>query len=238
VGINAQQDETFPPIRSIASPSNHRDLVGLMTSAGPLRPGRLLRGALHDGNVPPVGLSGDGQIHLLDLRRQGEGSGLPPSWVCPHSWPLHDPEWTHGGARSPAFFVESALRLVPYAAGPVGDALDLLGRGESVYVGCRLGKDRTGLMVLLLGRLFNVPDAALVQDYAHTGAEYAGNTDWVRRYARDRGEDADKVAGRLAVIEDIPAGILAGLPERTTLLALLKLTETQIAAAMETATRP
>jgi hypothetical protein len=135
-----------------------------MTSAGILRPDRLLRGALHDRNVPLVGLSGGGRIHLLDLRRQGEGIGSPSSWVCPHPWPLHDPEWTHERIRPPAFFVASALRLVSYAAGPVADALNLLARGEPVYVGCRLGKDRTGLMILLLGRLFGVPDAALVRD--------------------------------------------------------------------------
>lgn len=132
--------------------------------------------------------------------------------------------------------MDSALRLVPLAAGPVADAVTLLGRGERVYVGCRLGKDRTGLLVLLLGRLFGVPDETLVRDYMRTAAEYAAATDWVHGYAHARGEDVDRVAVRLKVTEKVPVGILAGLPERANLTVLLGLDETQVQAAMRALT--
>jgi hypothetical protein len=208
-----------------------------VTAAGVLRPGRLFRGALHDRSAPLVQPHGDGVAHLMDLRTTEEFVRLPVSWVCSHAWPLRDPEWTHGGDRSPAFFVDSALRLVPLSAGPMADLLMLLGRGERVYVGCRLGKDRTGLVVLLLGRLFGVSDAVLVRDYVRTAAEYAAASDWVRAYAGGRGEAVDRVARRLQVTEEVPAGILARLPERADLLALLGLTETAVRSAMLSLTR-
>lgn len=220
----------------VVPPANERDLAGWATSAGPVRPGRLIRGALHTSAAPATPPAGADVLHLIDLRRPDEGSGPVPRWCQVHHWPLQDPEWSRSARRTPEFFVASALRLVDLAGGPVGAAVALLASGEPVYIGCRLGKDRTGLVVLLLGVLFGVPAADLVRDYLCTAQEYAAADDWVRGYARARGEDEAGVAARLRVPAEVPEGILTGLPTRADLLARLGLDERAVAAALHTMT--
>ncbi|MEU7723861.1 tyrosine-protein phosphatase [Streptomyces sp. NPDC040724] len=214
-------------------PDNHRDLAGARCDGGVIRPGVILRGALHDTMTPP-GLAGTrGRVHLLDLRRADEGTGTPPHSVCRHSWPLHDPQWVRGVPRTPRFFVESGLRLVPLMAAAVADAVRILADGGCVYVGCRLGKDRTGLMVLLLGRIFGVDDAALVEDYVRTGEEYLSATAWVEHYARRRGEAVADVTTRLVPPPGVPSVILAELPtQQQELCELLDLDVRAVTAAL------
>jgi hypothetical protein len=165
--------------------------------------------------VTPLGPVDDATpLHLFDLRHTDEATGTPPPYVCRHPWPLHDPQWVSGALRTLRFFVESSLRLVPLMAGPVGDAVTVLaGRGR-VHLGCRLGKDRTGLMTLLLGRLLGIGDADLIADYIRTGQEYRSAPAWVESYARRRGERPADVLDRLAPTPGIPRAILTELPPR------------------------
>lgn len=232
----SRQESTDPTSDVVAPPANERDLAGWATLAGPVRPGHLIRGALHGCAAPAALPSGVDVLHLIDLRRSDEGSGQVPHWCRVHQWPLQDPEWNRTERRTPEFFVASALRLVNVAAGPVGVAVTLLAAGEPVYIGCRLGKDRTGLVVLLLGVLFGVPEADLVRDYLRTAQEYAAAVDWVRGYARARGEDEAGVAARLEVPAEVPEGILSGLPTRADLVTRLGLDEGAVAAALHTMT--
>jgi protein tyrosine/serine phosphatase len=227
------------PRDGVSPPGNFRDLGGWRTRAGTLRTGRLMRGALHDGATLP-GVTGEGgRVHLFDLRQPTEGSRSAPPWVCRHAWPLQDPQWARSAARTPRFFVDSALRLVPLAAAPVRDAVAVLARGDRVYVGCRLGKDRTGLILLLLGRMLEVEDAVLVEDYVRTAEEYRSAPAWVERYARSRNDDTDLVVARLEVPREIPRGILAGLPSgRGELCALLGLGSQDVGAALRALTDP
>jgi hypothetical protein len=202
-----------PDYTLATAPSNYRDLGGLPTRCGVLRDGVLMRGALYDGMEIP-GVSSLHVVHLFDFRREDEAHGQPPPNVCHHKCPLHDPQW-RAGHKTPQFYIDSALRLITAIAPVVVQATELLANQESVFVGCWLGKDRTGLMILLLGRLLGVDESTLVADYLKSSDNFAANRNWVQNYARDRGEDFDTVLESLCPSIDIPLGILAGFPSRS-----------------------
>jgi protein-tyrosine phosphatase len=194
---------------------NYRDLGGLPTRCGALRDGVLLRGGLYGGleiaaeNYLPA-------IHVFDLRQESETIGPSPS-VCIHRWPIHDQLWRSEN-RAPEFYVESSVRLIPALAPAIADAIEILASRESVLVCCRLGKDRTGLMVLLLGRLFGADDSSLVSDYLRSSDYFASNRRWVAQYALSRGEDIDGVMARLCPSSDVPQGILDRIPNQQDVL--------------------
>jgi Tyrosine phosphatase family len=172
-----------------------------------------MRGALHVGMNIPLPDAGSSCIHLFDFRRPNEirGPSANTPNLCRHWWPLHDPEW-RSGERTSRFYVESSLRLASQIGPAVTDAMHLLASGEGLFVGCRLGKDRTGLMVLLLGRLLGLDDDTLIADYVRTADEFSTHSEWVERYAHARSEDSDTLMVRLCPPRDIPIGILAELP--------------------------
>lgn len=197
-----------------APPSNFRDLGGLRGTHGTLAPHRLLRAGLHDlPAAPPAGVEAAG-VHVFDLRsaRECVPPADPAALARHHPWPMHDPEWlTDPARRTEEFFVASAVRQLSLAGPLLTAALGVLAAGEGVLLGCRLGKDRTGMTVLALGRLLGVGDDDLVADYCRTTLAYAAAPAWVRAYAERRGEPVADVARRLAPSPAVPRGILAAL---------------------------
>lgn len=77
-----------------------------------------------------------------------------------------------------------------------------------VVVHCGLGRDRTGLVALLLLALAGVTPDAIVSDYTLSGERLK------RRFARARADDDDPVAARLALrgttIAEVLGDVLAG----------------------------
>jgi protein-tyrosine phosphatase len=197
----------------VRAQDNTRDLGGLPCRDGVLRPGLVWRGAVHDLGEPTLVASTPGPWHFFDLRHGGEARAAPSAGVCHHSWPLDDPARPRSGPKGTGYFVASAIRLLPALSGCVEDLLATLARREPVFVGCRLGKDRTGLVVLVLGALLGVCRDALVRDYTRTARSFVDCPDWVAGYALRRGEDVADVRRRLSPSAEIPRGILSALPD-------------------------
>lgn len=197
-----------------APPSNFRDLGGLRSTHGSLVPNRLLRAGLHDRpGEPPAGVEAGG-VHVFDLRSEREcvAPADPAALARHHPWPMHDPEWlAEPSRRTEEFFVASAVRQLRLAGPLLAAALEVLAAGEGVLLGCRLGKDRTGMIVLALGHLLGLGEDDLVADYCRTAAAYAAAPAWVRAYAERRGEPVAEVARRLAPSPAVPRGILSAL---------------------------
>jgi protein-tyrosine phosphatase len=193
---------------------NTRDLGGLpVPGVGSIRPGRVWRGAAHDRSLPVLAESLP--VHFFDLRRstevaaEGKGSGHR------HHWPVADPAGhrTPPGQRDDDHYVETSLALLPVLGGCLTDLCTTIATAaDPVFVGCRLGKDRTGFVVLLLCTLLGVTREAIVADYVRTGESYRGSPEWVGAYAAARNEDPAEVLRRLSPGEDIPRRILDRIP--------------------------
>jgi protein-tyrosine phosphatase len=214
---------------------NTRELGGLPCHNGTVRHGLIWRGALHDEPVPCATGGVPRAVHLFDLRQPGEVRGEPTPGVCRHRWPLHDPGWTRDRTRDAQYYVDSGLRLLPTLGECIVDILKTLATGQLIFVGCRLGKDRTGLVLLVLGRIIGVRQDALIDDYLRTANAYLAAPEWVARYARARGEDPADVWARLTPPREIPAGILAGLPDDPAAVSTMLGVRTEVAARARTA---
>lgn len=197
---------------------NTRELGGLPCGDGYIRMGVLWRGGTHDRHLPAFAREFGQPFHFFDMRsareipapEQGSGQGT----VCRHHWPIADPEWADPGRRDTAFYIDSGIRLA--LASSFGrcfaDLLATMAGGGTVFVGCRMGKDRSGLVILVLGALLGIPRTALIADYVRTTDSYRASLEWVREYARKRHEDFSAVLRRLTPAAEVPAGILSGLP--------------------------
>jgi len=204
----------------VRSHDNTRDLSDLpVPGVGSIRPGRVWRGAVHDRALPALAQAHP--LHFFDLRRSSEIDQLGVGAAHRHHWPLDDPA---GRARPPAerdddYYVESSLALLPDLGGCLADLCATLATAaEPVFVGCRLGKDRTGFVVLVLCALLGVSREAIVADYVRTAESFGQSPDWVRGYAAARNEAPAEVLRRLSPSADIPRRILARLPGSRELL--------------------
>ncbi len=201
---------------------NTRDLGGLpVPGVGSVRPGRVWRGAAHDRPIPA--LAKNLPVCFFDLRRPDEiaAPGVE-NGVCRtvHPWPLADPM---GARRTPAerdidHYVQSSLALLPGLGGCVTDlCVTLATTTQPVFIGCRLGKDRTGFVVLILCVLLGVADDAIIADYVRTAESFARAPEFVREYAAARNERPAEVLRRLSPTAETPRRILARLPDRESL---------------------
>lgn len=194
---------------------NTRDLGGLpVPGVGSIRPGRVWRGAAHDRPLPA--LADTVPLHFFDLRRPAEIAATDPGGGgCRHPWPVADPAGHRrpAGERDDDHYVESGLAMLPGLGECLTDlCTTLVTTDEPVFVGCRLGKDRTGFVVLVLCVLLGVADHAIVADYVATAASFRRSPEWVRAYAAARNEEPDEVLRRLCPSEDIPRRVLARIP--------------------------
>lgn len=163
-----------------------RDLGGLPTAAGrTTRPGAVVRGPAPDALAPEgwAALHRAGLRSRVDLRSPWE---LPPTpagdlAVVAAPWEeglLDDPTfagWAASGELSCALYYRPFLARWPERATAVLRAVAGAPKG-GVLVHCQRGRDRTGLLTLLLLALAGVPDEVIVAQHveAEAGLRAAG----------------------------------------------------------------
>ena len=170
---------------------NTRDLGGLPTRSGAVvRPGLLLRGGhLHDVSERSAALF---QAiyhvrHIIDLRTDIERSESPDAPIPgaqSYHMPIYDEAMvgiTHEHASDDRASIIACLPDMPElyvdmvtgkAAEHLSDIAHLIvevaARDEAVLFHCTEGKDRTGLVSLVLLSMLDVPMEAIVEDYLFT----------------------------------------------------------------------
>jgi hypothetical protein len=192
---------------------NSRDMGGL-----PVRGGHFTRSGVvfrADAGVLPVpSLAVDlesryGRVRVLDLRDAREvaaGSPLDRS-IALHRFPFSDPEWKHDPQvpRGPDRFLEHYLRMLPVAYKAAGRLTQLMAESTSpVVVACRIGKDRTGLVMMVLLFMAGVPIQWIVRDFNLTARCYLANLSWVEGYAASRNESVGAVLRRFVLPTSVP----------------------------------
>ena len=156
---------------------NARDLAGLRTPYGPLRPGRLIR----SGNLSRLTVRGRSQLRaagvsrIVDVRGAGERRYDPAPFLGEALY-LNIPVLPHGNqildeasaaAQSNA---ESLRAMLEFAAGNLALILQQIVDAPpgAVLIYCHAGKDRTGLVVALALFVTGVSDDQIMADYAET----------------------------------------------------------------------
>lgn len=217
---------------------NVRDLGGTPVGGGRrVRPGLLVRGdALHRcGEASARGLFDHGVRAVVDLRddaeRHDEGSfdapGLPGPGIAVHHSPVLDPTYRWGGPElAPrdllpqrygeiltSFHGRMALAVEQVAAGVLG-AADRPGGGVAYH--CAIGKDRTGLLTMLLLAAFGAEDDVVVADYARSARATAVQVMWLWTNGHDIGDvsDTDLALGLWSARPETMAATIALVGER------------------------
>jgi protein-tyrosine phosphatase len=160
---------------------NFRDVGGLPALTGTVREGVLFRS---DG-LHRLGEEGRSELRrlrvgrVIDLRDENEASIMPDDLDGLDVEVLRLPVFEGGGASQGARGISlDALyhRIVTQHTSVVVGALrEIAGADErSVVVHCTAGKDRTGVVVALALRAVGVHRDAVVDDYARTEANLAG----------------------------------------------------------------
>jgi protein-tyrosine phosphatase len=156
---------------------NARDLAGLHTPYGPLKPGRLIR----SGNLSRLTVRGRAQLRaagvsrIVDVRCAGERRYDPAPFLGEALY-LNIPALPHGNrklneasaaARSNADHYRAMLE---HAAGNLTLILQQIVDAPpgAVLIHCHAGKDRTGLAVALALFVLGVSDEQISADYAET----------------------------------------------------------------------
>jgi protein-tyrosine phosphatase family protein len=223
------------PANHASAPANARDLGGLRCEDGGIvRRGIVWRSAAHGLATPAVVRSLPGRVHFFDLRSHREVGEVGTVSICRHHWPMSDlPGWNLRPVdRDADYYVDSAIRLIPRLGDVLTDLLSVIVGGFGpVVVGCRLGKDRTGLLVLALGALCGIRRADLIDDYLVTSTNIRAARPWVESYAAARQEDPDDVMRRFTPHRDIPSRILTELSGGDTLAGQLRIPAGLLAGA-------
>ncbi len=188
---------------------NVRDLGGIVTQAGPVRPGVVFRTATlsgldHDGRDT---LQQWGVLDVIDLRGQREiereGADSLPATITSTVAPFH-PETDEPPVHE---FDQNGARLNPidritayYAAMPVlrpaqqavAGLLRMVAEGRgAVVVHCAAGKDRTGWAIASLLAAAGADRDAILTDYLESNAGIAGLRAWMlEQYGEAPDDDA------------------------------------------------
>jgi protein-tyrosine phosphatase len=168
----------------LVRPSNMRQLGGIPAAGGRVvRSGAIYRaGGLHhlrDGDVETVAALGIGT--LVDLRtfKELELHGVPDERLAsdrPHL-PMIPDIWDlralDEGEPLEDYYCERYAEMLDHGQAAIATTLQLLSDGGGRPLGyfCAAGKDRTGVMTAVLLRLLEVPDEAIIADYARSGPE-------------------------------------------------------------------
>ncbi|WP_448810437.1 tyrosine-protein phosphatase [Agromyces bauzanensis] len=186
---------------------NFRDVGGLPALSGRVREGVLFRS---DG-LHRLGEEGRAELRrlrvgrVIDLRDENEASIMPDDLGGLDVEVLRLPVFEGSGASQGARGISlDALyhRIVTQHTSIVVDALrEIAGAGErSVIVHCTAGKDRTGVVVALALSAVGVHRDAVVEDYARTEANLAG--EWL--------EDMVAMIGRYGIPDTPELRVLMG----------------------------
>jgi len=202
---------------------NVRDLGGL-----PVRGGRrtdfgiVIRCGAGTLPAPPVATYlavHRGPVNLLDLRENEEirapadDIGIHPN-ITVHRCGLGDPPEPRGrpDIRDPAYFAAIYEQMTPAALLAVGRILRLLAEDSApVVVSCRLGKDRTGLVSMVLLALAGVPNGWIVRDFRLSARSFLAEDRWVAEYAAARNEAAAAVLRRCVLPPSVASRTLPGI---------------------------
>jgi protein-tyrosine phosphatase len=198
---------------------NVRDLGGLVTSDGlTVRPRLLLRAdALQRcRDRSAAGLAAYGIRTVLDLRDVGEreragvfgdklegpvhlpGGARVDVPVLHH--PVLDPtyEWDHPDLpRSELLPHRYQEILESFHERFCGALVEIAGAGGGVAFHCAIGKDRTGLLAMLLLGLLGVPDEAIIEDYVRSARAVPVQVNWMWSFGLPEGavDDEDLSVG-------------------------------------------
>ncbi|MFZ4519712.1 MAG: tyrosine-protein phosphatase [Microthrixaceae bacterium] len=187
---------------------NTRDLGGLPAAEGrALRPGLLVRGdslhrARHDSRVA---LHDHGVRMVLDLRDHSEQA---TDGVFAHDGielahhPVLDPNYAWDaadeaaleptdGEASPVLVHRYAEILEGFGGRFVGAVEKVAATDGGVAFHCAVGKDRTGLLAMLLLDLLGVPDDVIVADYGRSALATAVQTQWLWIHGHPYGDPGD-----------------------------------------------
>lgn len=169
----------------LSAPTNLRDLGGIPTALGPVRPGVAIRADDLTLITPEVATSlvDDGLTAVIDLRTPQEfqvtGRGpLADQPVAYHHLPLMarfpDRDSPLVSPRTAAEMGVGYADMFSTAAAPLVSALALIGinRGTTAFH-CSAGKDRTGVLAAALLLTLDADDQAIVDDYSATGPNVA-----------------------------------------------------------------
>ncbi|MBS7703063.1 tyrosine-protein phosphatase [Chelatococcus asaccharovorans] len=200
---------------------NVRDLGGYVTATGETRWRRLLRAdGLHRLDEQGMAtLVGEGVTTVIDLRhadelaRQPNPFGQNPA-VRYHHVSLFD---ELAPTRKPGcdVLLELYKRALAERQEAIATVLTTIAEAPDgvVLFHCTAGKDRTGIVALLLLALAGVETALIVEDYAETGTMIAPMVEEIIAHAAERGADIETFRPLLAAEPETMVATIAHLSE-------------------------
>jgi protein-tyrosine phosphatase len=207
---------------------NSRDLGGLrLLNGGRTEFGRVFRAAMGRQAIPEavrvLARTVGSPAHFVDLRSPREvrvpesrtGAGPHPDVVV-HRFSLHDPQFSDVAhhLRTPSVFARHYEALIRPAVPVVAAVAELAAGGyRPVMIGCLLGKDRTGVVAMLLLHLAGVRLADIASDFALTARAFRRSPEQVAALAAARGEPPAEVMRRCEIPASVVRQILLGLSQ-------------------------
>jgi protein-tyrosine phosphatase len=200
------------------------DLGGLRTADGrTVRPGALVRADSVDGLTAAgwAALGAHGVRTVLDLRNPDERDRLcpRPPGVATLLVPLDVVEdrafwdtWAAGPQFGTPLYYGPWLRRFPHRA---ADAVAAIARAPEggVLFHCVRGRDRTGLVALLVLSLLGVPPAEVAADYARSAERVRPHDPYAAAidvFLRDRGATGAELVLELLATVDVAASLRSG----------------------------
>lgn len=211
LSINATQPQA--DARPLEAAFNFRDLGGLPTRTGSLiTSGRLFRSD-NLSRVTPQDLGRLSEIgirQVIDLRTDAERSRSGTiadagfSGIV-HAIPLLDVSAAEEAVNPPDDYLIHRYRQILTEGAPgIARAVSMLAGqlpDPSVFH-CAVGKDRTGMIAMVVLGLCDVPDELIIEDYARTAPAIAAMLEWL-------GQEMPELAARVA---EIPPVIMSAVP--------------------------
>ncbi len=207
---------------------NARDLGGIaLPDGGRIASGRVVRAdSLHRARQSAAALRDYGVVRVLDLRderERAEDGVMEADGVEVQHHPVLDPAfaWSdddHGelatllAQRYEVVLGEFPDRLV----GAIESIAEVVAADDTSAVAyhCAVGKDRTGLLTMLLLGLLGVHDDEIVADYARSAAATAVQVSWLWTFGHPAGSTDD---------DELALGVWSARPE--TMVATLRFVE-------------
>ncbi len=203
---------------------NLRDLGGLpLTAGGSTRPGRLLRSdavrTLAPGDAETIERWALGTV--VDLRQTHELTEAPSALAGYGGLAVHHVEvWTHvdaaaGPPADPWSITGFYLGALDHAGPAFARAVGILADAEGAALfHCTAGKDRTGLLALLVLEAVGVTRDAVVEDFALTDARIGPIRERLLADAERRGIARSDFVRLLGATPDLIEPALAHLDRR------------------------